>query len=425
MRIAIVGAGISGLTLAWLLDEVPEKAEVVLYTGGGGIGGHAESVPTGSAWVDPGAQQLAPAAFPAHAELLRLLGLEHALVGAPLSTTIRVGQEPVLVTPHPQLREQPDSVAAGVNLGYLGEFLVRAGEAAAEHDSWLITVDEFLEALELPGRIERDVIRPLLASFVGCSVERAGELSLPAAVAFLVRNPAPDSGSPPPWANLAGGLGRLAESLLAALRGCSVQRRAVSGVRAGASEWRVTDENGGVEHFDRVVFAASPEDVLTMLARDSSADLFDLLRRFRYVSATLSVHRDPCYVAEAPEYRSTNNITVSEDRNGDRWAETSTWYGPISGEDVFKSWITHRAHRPGETIVEREYRHPVPTVDHVAAQRALSERQGRDGLYCVGSWTEDADSQESAVRSAVRVARELAGGGGRVRGLSSAAGISG
>ncbi|ASU79414.1 hypothetical protein CDG81_15235 [Actinopolyspora erythraea] len=421
MRIAVVGAGVSGLTLAWLLDETRGAEEVTLYTGGA-VGGHAESIATEAAWVDPAAQHLAPGAFPVHTELLRALGLEAALVEAPLSTTIRVGraEEPVLVTPHPSMRGQPASAVAGKNLRYLGDFLARAGEMASGPDSWWITSGELVDSLGLPAAVERDVVYPLLASFVGCSVERARDLSLPAAVAFLVRNAPDDPEQPPRWANLSGGLGRLAAALLAELRSGSVLRTEVVRVSSANSRWRITDIDGRVEHFDRVVFAASPESVLAVLDEGCGPGLSEVLRRFHHVSATLAVHRDPCYVDGSPKYRSTNNITVSADRDGNHWAETSTWYGPITGENVFKSWITHRSHRPESVIAEREYRHPVPTVDHVAAQRALLEWQGSDGLYCVGSWTVDVDSQESAVRSAVSVARELAPEGDRLRRLSLA-----
>ena len=61
------------------------------------------------------------------------------------------------------------------------------------------------------------------------------------------------------------------------------------------------------------------------------------------------------------------------------------------------------------------YEHGKITPDYFDAQRRLRDLQGRDGLWLAGLYTDDADSHESAVRSAVAVAKRLSPDSSRLR----------
>ncbi|NYH77706.1 putative NAD/FAD-binding protein [Actinopolyspora biskrensis] len=420
MRVGIIGGGIAGLTTAWLLDESVGAGidAITLLEREHRLGGHAESVPVDDGFADLGAQHLAPDAFPVHTRLLRRLGLDEGLIESPLSVTVTSGTAPVVTTPHPRLRPQPTGAAGNADLGHLNTFLARAAELEQDPDAWYTPVGEIVEPLDIPDRFKREAVYPLLASFVGCSLEATRDLSFRAAVAFLVRNSPESPGQPPPWRNLDGGLGGLADSLAERLRNTRIRKGAsVTRMRRTEHGHEITDSTGGTETVDHVVFATPPDTARRLAADSADPELDGVLRRFDFVRSVVGVHRDPTYVPSEPGLRSTNNITVSERHRGTRWAETSTWYGPITGAQVFKSWLTHRDRLPTELVTAREYHHPVPTVRNMRAQAVLEEIQGNDGLHCAGSWTVDVDSQESAVRSAVATARRILPSAQRIKAL--------
>jgi predicted NAD/FAD-binding protein len=56
------------------------------------------------------------------------------------------------------------------------------------------------------------------------------------------------------------------------------------------------------------------------------------------------------------------------------------------------------------------YEHPFVDAEHFRAQKSLAELQGQSNLWFAGAHTHDIDSHESAVQSAVHVARRLAPG---------------
>src|SRR3954471_19178003 len=74
-RVGIVGAGIAGVSLAWLLDG---ERDVVLIEAAPGIGGNVRSVEVeldgASFVVDMGAQYFHPGPYPTYTTLLRRLG---------------------------------------------------------------------------------------------------------------------------------------------------------------------------------------------------------------------------------------------------------------------------------------------------------------------------------------------------------------
>ena len=74
MKIGIIGAGISGLTAAWLLQE---DHEVYLFERNDYWGGHARSLVVNwqgaAVTVDPGAQNFSSQMYPCFIELLRIL----------------------------------------------------------------------------------------------------------------------------------------------------------------------------------------------------------------------------------------------------------------------------------------------------------------------------------------------------------------
>ena len=115
-------------------------------------------------------------------------------------------------------------------------------------------------------------------------------------------------------------------------------------------------------------------------------------------------------------YRDRANWTAYNAGVDGRECEGSAWLGalheplPSGGTvDVFKSWATRRRADPGRILLERRFKHPLitPRADPRPPAR-LRRLQGRHGLYFSGQYTTGTDLQESAVYSAMQVARALA-----------------
>jgi uncharacterized protein len=403
MRVGVIGGGISGTTISWLLDG---QHEVVLFEAEDQLGGHAHSIQlTDDLAVDLGAQYVSPVGFPTYGRLLVALGLADHLASAPVTLTVQTGPDrmPVLVSPHePDRRRRP---ITGPAWTAMVAFLTAAAEFQAQNPSWEVPLADLMEPMDVPRWAKDDLLYPLLAQVMCCGNDDAPGVSARAAIEFYLGIQPEAEGHAPMWANLTVGTQAVANRIASGLQTTTVRTAiAVEHVRRIATELEIVDNRGDTTVVDAVVLAVPAHAAVPLLTTLASTQpLRNWLAKFRYSRAVIGIHRDPIYMPDDLAHWSTVNVEVH-----DGWAEACNWYGPVHDVDVFKSWLTYRAKPPTELIAMRDFRHLIVTPEAVRARTALAQQQGEGGIYHVGTHMHSIDSQESAVASAVAVARKLA-----------------
>ncbi|MEV4091790.1 FAD-dependent oxidoreductase [Streptosporangium saharense] len=415
MRVGIVGAGLSGLTLAWLLDG---SCETVVLESRDRVGGTMRSVRIradgGEATLDLGAQDISPDLFPTHRRLLELLGYgDERFVDLPASLTVlKAGRrEPLLVSPHTPEPTWPRDERLGPAWRAVGTFLERATEWDRQDVGWERPLADLVEPLPVSEEIKRDVLYARPAFLFCCGLEQAMTLSARAAVAFYV-----SASGEPRWQQLLPGLESTAWALAANAPTARIRTAAgVRQVRRVDGRYELLDTAGERHVVDELVLAVPPWEAARLLGPLAGThEVRDVLARFEPVDTTYALHLDPAYLPENRAHWSTSTFHVH-----DGWSESTDWFGPSRGVEVFKSQLTHRDRLPDQVVLREDYRHLLITPAAVRAQRRLDALQGRGGLHLAGQYTTWVSSQESAVRSAVAVARRLAPRSARLAALLS------
>ncbi|ADB50740.1 FAD-dependent oxidoreductase [Conexibacter woesei] len=410
MRVGIVGGGVAGLTTAWLLAGTHD---VVVLEARGRLGGNVRDadveIDGAELRIDAGAQHISPELFPRFARLLELLELDGDLIPAPQSFTLAVEgmPRPLVVTPHTRADGWPrEIVADGPEGAAFVAFVTRAVELEAQDASWEIPLADVVEAIPATTEQREQLMYAACAALVGCRVEEAPSLSARGATALLARVPpgtAPDEA--PLWRNLPGGLGRVVVALADAVPNGDARVGApVAQIRAEGTGFALRDGAGGAHQVDHVVLALPPlaaAELLDPLA--GSGDLVDALRAFRYAPVEIGIHREPLFMPARRAHWSTYNISVH-----DGWSDVTIWLGPTHGVDLFKSWIANRSVPDDELLAREAFEHLCVTPAAVRARRTIAPRQAQGGISFAGHHLVDVESQESAVASAVEVARRLA-----------------
>lgn len=422
MRVGIVGGGVAGLTTAWLLAGAHD---VIVLDARERLGGNvrdADVVLDGAQLrIDAGAQHISPELFPRFMRLLELLELDGGLLPAPQSFTLAVEgvPRPLIVTPHTRADDWPrEPVLDGPEGEAFVAFVTRAVELEAQDASWEIELADVVEEIPAAPELRERLMYAACAALVGCRVEEAPSLSARGATALLARVP---PGTPPDaaplWRNVPGGLGRLVEALADAVPDGGARRGArIEQVRAGGAGFELRDSAGGAHAVDHVVLALPPlaaAELLDPLA--GAGDLVDALRAFRYAPVEIGIHREPRFMPARRAHWSTYNISVHDD-----WSDVTIWLGPTHGVDLFKSWIAHRSVPAGELLAHETFAHLCLTPAAVRARRTLRARAEQGGISFAGHHLLDVESQESAVTSAVEVARRLAPASPRLDALLAA-----
>jgi len=421
MRVAVVGGGAAGLTSAWLLEG---KHEVTLFEKDDRLGGHAHTVEIEVGGrretVDAGFQFFGTGeAYPTFNRLLDILAVQRT--SYPTTVTLfgsdprRPGSRRALPMP-PFRNGRP--VWASLTPQLLSDMIrfrafLRRIPAFLERDDTTMTVEEYLRDERLPAHFVDGFVFPLLLAFWCVDPAEFRGFAAYNALYYLGAN-VPKGFATPRQTRVPGGIAVYIDALIGDLRttrlrpGTEVRRIE----RGGGGGYMVEDARGIRHSFDHIVVATNARQALGLIEAIAELEpVHEQLRRFEYFDTTIAIHGDRRLM---PSDKSAWSVVNA------RWdgahSSLSIW-DPERGLPIFKSWVTFDERMPEPLYALARYEHGKVTPDYFDAQKRLRELQGGDGLWLAGLYTHDADSHESAIRSAVAVAQRLAPESPRLRRL--------
>jgi uncharacterized protein len=417
VRIAIVGAGVSGLVAAHLLAR---DHQVTLFEAAGYAGGHVNTVRVDTAHethqVDTGFIVFNDRNYPNFQRLLDRLGA----ASQPSTMTFSVsdgrgdfeynGSSPNglfakrahLVTPwfHRMVADMARFNQAA------RELLVHGGQGDDGP-----SLGHWLEQQRFSKPFIDRMIVPQASAVWSADPHQMWAFPARFLAEFFDNHGMLSFRDRPSWRTVAGGSARYVEALLAAFTGRVRLRTPVQAVTRAADHVLVQPRGGDGERFDEVVLATHADQALALLA-DASDRERRLLAAIPYQANEAVLHTDVrmlprrhrawaswnYHLLESPEDRTT--VTYHMNRLQSLHAErqfcvTLNRTGEIDPEHVIR------------TI---PYSHPVYTSDGVAAQRRFAEINAHNRTHFCGAywgWGFHEDGVVSALRVAERLGARL------------------
>jgi len=417
--VAIIGAGMAGVSVAWLLDG---QRDVVLLESRDDIGGNVRSLDVdldGHQFaVDLGAQFFHPGPYPVYTALLESLGL-FPPTGAPSSPSTSFLASITIDKPGEPTPRVVSTIFEPWSLpGLIALFTTfTAAKAREEQDeTWSLTLDDWLQTLPVSPEHREGIILPWAASLFSGDIDQARGMSARAAMLFAAKalpdNPAVD---PVVYYVLKNGLIEPMRQMLDQCSTVSVETNAaVSSVsRGGGRRFTVQCADGRSFAVDDVVFAASGPGTLQLLnGVPASHAERSALGGIEFHHASLALHTDPVYAPANSMYWSFLNCQL----HGASFCEASMWMAnvvtgapPETAAKLWKSWTTHRQ-QPAQVLHQADFMHMLPTPASIQAQTNTRLLQGKTGLWFAGGYLFPYDAQETALLSAIEVANGLNGG---------------
>ncbi|MBV9816981.1 MAG: FAD-dependent oxidoreductase [Solirubrobacterales bacterium] len=417
MRIAIIGAGVSGLVAAHLLDAAHE---VTVFEAGAHAGGHTNTIrvdtPHETHHVDTGFIVFNDRNYPNFERLLVRLGV----ASQPSTMTFSVsdghgdfeysGGSPNglfakrahLVTPwfHRMIVDMTRFNRAA-----------RALLSTEAPDSTRPSLGHWLEQQRFSRPFIDRLIVPQASAVWSADPHQLWSFPARFLAEFFDNHGMLSFRGRPRWRTVRGGSARYVEALLQRFSGRVLLRTPVRAVARDRDGIVVTPADGEAQRFDEVVLATHSDQALAMLQDPSSAE-GELLSAIPYQTNEAVLHTDVRMLPRRRRAWASWNYHLM-DVPGDR--TTVTYHmnrlQSLDAERDFCVTLNRTAEiDPARVIRTIQYAHPVYTAAGARAQRRHAEINGRDRVHFCGAywgWGFHEDGVLSALRVAERFGARL------------------
>jgi predicted NAD/FAD-binding protein len=412
--VAVIGAGVSGLTAAYLLSRTHD---VTLFEAEDRLGGHAH---THDVTDSDGRQLAVDSGFIVHNDVtypwLRRLfrELDVAVRPAEMSMSVRCegcglqyaggrGLRGVLAQPNRLI--DPRFVRM---LWQVKRFRRRASAfLRTTDDEDRTTYGEFLEREGFSGYFIAHYAVPV----VSCvwSAGRETTLAYPARYLFrfLGHHGMLRAGGSPQWYTVAGGSRVYVERLVGLLKDVRAAH-AVTDVTRRADGVQIRDVTGQVTRVDRAVIATHADQALGLLT-DPDDEEVSTLKQFGYSRNLTVLHTDSSVLPDAARARACWNYRMTSCHRPDQPAMVTYWMNRLQGHRSTQDFLVTLNERerldPDSIVATMNYEHPVYTPEAVRAQSRLdslaTDRTVYAGAYHGWGFHED------GCRSGVEAARHF------------------
>jgi len=409
-RIAVIGSGIAGMSVAYLLSR---KHEVWLYEREHRLGGHTHThrveTSAGPRSIDTGFIVHNDRTYPNLVRLFHELGVERqkSEMSFGVSDT-QSGMEyssrglgGFFATPSNLLRPAHYRLLRSIL-----RFNRESTKLMQEGLPLEMTLGDYLRTYRFDADFARLYLYPMASAVWSTSFEEIDGFPASTLLQFFLNHGLLAVDNHPQWYAIKGGSSSYIEPLTRPYRDRIITSAAIKKVRGNERCSTVIFDDGREEIFDEVVFACRAPQALDLIDNPTLAEL-NILSCFKTSKNTAVLHTDERLLPRAKAARASWNYRLGEQKD----ATTVTYLmnrlqSLDTPEDYCVTLNDSGAIDPSKIICAATYDHPLFTVDAVQAQARWAEISGLRHLhFCGAYWFYG--FHEDGFNSAIRVAKAL------------------
>ncbi len=412
-RAAVIGAGISGLTAAYLLQG---RYDVTIFEADSRLGGHAHThditqngraVSLDSAFVTYNQYT-----YPVFARLLAELRVPTQ--ETTLNMSLRCDGCGLTYSGGNGLAGFFPRLASSANIRYLttlGQiptFFRRAHRFLnTESSNPQLTLRDFLDTGHYTQYFIQHFINPLVSAIWGCPPENVGDYPARYLFQMLEHHGVLSLHHTPGWRTITGGSRTYVDRIARALHAVHLSTPVRTILRL-ADAIEIRDHADSEYLFDALVVATHPDQALRLLARPTPSER-QILGSFRYSPNEVSLHTDETVLPRFRSVEATWNYVLRSCAQNLGTVECSYDMNKLQGlnsqQRYFVTLNAGNRLRKDRIIARMTYEHPIYTSDAISAQQMMSSLS--DGLIAYAGAYHGWGFHEDGCRSGVDAARSF------------------
>ena len=411
LKIAVVGAGISGMGAAHMLSKAHN---VTLFESDKRLGGHARTVMAGKNCdqpVDTGFIVFNYENYPRLTALFEELNVPVAKSDMSFGVSADGGRVEYALNDLSALFAQKRNVVNPKFLGMLVDIMRFNAKAVNVAQDPSVTLGELMQRLKMGEWFQKYYLLPFSGAIWSTPLEQMLSFPAQALTRFFENHNLLGVYGQHQWYTVEGGSIEYVTRMEAAMRdqGCDIRLGAnVQGVRRTAKGVDVRSIGGEWEPFDRIIFACHSDQALAML-EDPSADERTLLGAIKYQNNRAVLHADPSVMPKRKACWASWTYSTAKQNVADPVGITY-WMNSlqrIPHDDLLLGSLNPSVDIKEElTYEETNFMHPV--FDHAAldAQTKLKALQGQQNTWFCGAYMRNG-FHEDGYSSGVDVAKDM------------------
>lgn len=415
-RIAVIGAGVTGLTASWLLHR---QHEVTLFEKNTYLGGHTNTIivqeKDQALPVDTGFIVFNNRNYP---NLLGLFAeLEVASQACDMSFAFSLSND----------RQTGKLEYAGSNLNTLFaqrknlfnfqhwqmlREILRFNKLAqqtldqASDETSSLSLGEFLTKHRFSTNMQDNYLLPMGAAIWSCPLETMLEFPALSFLQFFSNHGLINLKNRPKWRTVIGGSFAYVHKMMAHMQDkMSVQPAAIN-VRRSDEKVYVKTETAEFE-FDDVILACHADQALALIENPTDEEQ-QWLSNFAYENNKTYLHTDASLMPTNKAVWSSWNYLARTTLDSRQQMTASYWMNRLQNlqtdTDYFVTLNPYRLPKEESIIREIDYQHPIFTRDAIQAQKVIPTMQGKNNTWFCGSYL-GYGFHEDGVKSAVAVCK--------------------
>jgi len=417
-RIAIVGAGIAGLSTAFHLHQ---DYDITVFEKEDYLGGHTDThtltIDGQLVNVDSGFIVFCRQFYPHFSAMLDTLGIETQTTDMSFSAYNRQSDVVYNATSLNTLFCQRRNLFKPSFYHMLIDLMrfYRQAVRVLDRNDHTMTVKEYLQKNNYSDAFINDHLFPMISALWSATPERVEQFPIRHLVEYLYKHGMMKLINRPEWLVVKGGSSQYIKALKKSLDCQWYISSAVTRVKRHENQILITTDDDNSHKFDAVVMATHSDQALALLENPSN-DEQSILGDICFENNHVVVHTDEQVMHPNRKSWASWNTQVPDelDPNSTSCCTANYWMNSLQDlpikTNVFSTLNSHSKIDKSKILKERTYAHPIFTAKSVAAQTKKSVINGQQHTYYVGAywgWGFHEDGARSAYETTQLIKSQL------------------